>query len=90
MFEDLIPLAQAQTPAPPPGLFDDLIPAGAAAGGISDVPRGPDELAPTRSTASADLASGNINENGAQERSLAGRILPLEATCKPHVNGKAR
>src|SRR5262249_13822541 len=30
MFEDLIPSAQAQTPAPGPGLFDDLIPAGAA------------------------------------------------------------
>ena len=33
MFEDLIPSAQAQTLAPTPGLFDDLIPAGAAAGG---------------------------------------------------------
>src|SRR5262249_33555342 len=32
MFEDLVPSAQAETPAPPPGLFDDLIPAGAAAG----------------------------------------------------------
>jgi hypothetical protein len=32
MFEDLIPSASAQTPAPPPGPFDDLIPAAAAAG----------------------------------------------------------
>jgi hypothetical protein len=31
MFEDLVPSAPAQTPAPPPGLFDDLIPQSAAA-----------------------------------------------------------
>jgi hypothetical protein len=33
MFEDLIPSASGQTPAPPPGMFDDLIPAG---GGFRD------------------------------------------------------
>ena len=42
MFEDLIPSASGQTPAPPPGMFDDLIPAGGAvgtvAGGISGDP----------------------------------------------------
>jgi hypothetical protein len=27
MFEDLIPPASGQMPAPPPGMFDDLIPA---------------------------------------------------------------
>jgi hypothetical protein len=27
MFEDLIPAASGQTPAPPPGMFDDLVPA---------------------------------------------------------------
>src|SRR5262249_10840519 len=35
MFEDLIPSAPAATPAPPPGMFDDLIPAGAAGGGAA-------------------------------------------------------
>jgi hypothetical protein len=35
MFEDLIPSASAQTPAPPPGMFVDLIPAGGEKGGAS-------------------------------------------------------
>jgi phage-Barnase-EndoU-ColicinE5/D-RelE like nuclease3 len=40
MFEDLIPSPPAEAAAPPPGMFDDLIPAGgaaeAAAGGMFD------------------------------------------------------
>jgi hypothetical protein len=35
MFEDLIPAASTQTP-PPPGMFDDLIPAGGAARSSTD------------------------------------------------------
>src|ERR1043166_5014039 len=65
MFEDLIPPASAQTPAPPPGMFDDLIPAsgagGEVAGGMTAVPRGPDGLAPPRSTAGTDPGSEKIN-----------------------------
>lgn len=64
MFEDLIPSAPAQTPAPPPGLFDDLIPAGGAAGVASAakiaVPGGADEQALPRSTAGTDPGEQRI------------------------------
>jgi HNH/ENDO VII superfamily nuclease len=45
MFEDLIPSASAQTSAPPPGLFDDLIPPAGAAGVPSqaDAPSAPSD-----------------------------------------------
>ena len=54
MFEDLIPSAQAQTSAPPHGLFDDLIPAGAAAGGAGGMiaePPGRDATGSNRESA---------------------------------------
>lgn len=72
MFEDLIPTAAAQTPAPPPGLFDDLIPAGgvrgAAAGGISTMPGGSDGLAPSGSAAGNDPDDQTIARPGREEQ----------------------
>jgi hypothetical protein len=63
MFEDLIPPAPAETAAPPPGLFDDLIPAGgagAAAAAKLAVPGGADEQALPRSTAGTDPGDQRI------------------------------
>lgn len=70
MFEDLIPPAPAQTSAPPPGLFDDLIPAASAAS-LVDAPSGPraalsstrlfDDLIPTAGAASG-VAGGMSSE----------------------------
>ena len=64
MFEDLIPSASAQTPAPPPGMFDDLIPAGGAAGaaarGRTAASGDPDGLAPVQSKAGSDPDSEGI------------------------------
>ena len=64
MFEDLVPSAQAATPAPPPGVFDDLIPAGAgadaAAAGKLAAPGGADEQALPRSTAGTDPGDESI------------------------------
>lgn len=58
MFEDLVSSASAQTPAPQPGLFDDLIPANTAAGVASAAklaaPERADEQALPRSTAGTD------------------------------------
>ncbi|MBV8753356.1 MAG: hypothetical protein JO328_10920 [Hyphomicrobiales bacterium] len=68
MFEDLIPSAQAQTPAPPSGLFDDLIPRGGAGGGaVADAPS-------TRSAASppAGLFDDLIPAGGAAAGTAAG------------------
>jgi A nuclease of the HNH/ENDO VII superfamily with conserved LHH len=63
MFEDLIPSASAQTPAPS-GMFDDLIPAGGAAGGIAGgitaAPGGPDRFASPRSMAGTDPGGERI------------------------------
>jgi hypothetical protein len=64
MFEDLVPSAPAQTPAPPPGVFDDLIPSGAAAGVASAAklaaPERADEQALPRSTAGTDPGDERI------------------------------
>jgi Barnase-EndoU-ColicinE5/D-RelE like nuclease len=74
MFEDLIPSAPAPTP-PPPGLFDDLIPAGGAiggvAGGLAAAPEGPDELALPRSTARTDPGGANIKPSDAGGQPVA-------------------
>jgi hypothetical protein len=62
MFEDLVPPAPAQPPAPPPGVFDDLIAAGtpAAAAGKLAAPGGAGEPALPRSTAGTDPGDASI------------------------------
>jgi hypothetical protein len=65
MFEDLIPSAPAATP---PGMFDDLIPAGgvagAAGGGVFAAPGGADRLASPRATAGTDPGDERIDASG--------------------------
>ncbi len=72
MFEDLIPSAQAQTPAPPSGVFDDLIPPGANAADAAKfaVPERADEPALPRSTAGTDPGEQTV-ERPARDGQLA-------------------
>ena len=71
MFEDLIPSAPAATPAPPPGLFDDLIPAGAAGGGMFAVAERTDGLASPRSTPGTDPGDERIGASGRNNQPAA-------------------
>lgn len=87
MFEDLVPSAPAQTPAPPPGLFDDLIPAGGAnggrAGGLFAAPGRADEQALPRSTADTDPGDRIIEasqRNGQLAAGPAGQPADRDAT----------
>jgi len=88
MFEDLIPPASAQTPGPSPGMFDDLIPAGGAAGGmagaITAAPQGPEGLPLPLSTPSTDPDQEKIEapeQNSAPAAPISG--LPTAGTSQP-------
>jgi Barnase-EndoU-ColicinE5/D-RelE like nuclease len=90
MFEDLVPSASAQTSAPPPGLFDDLIPAGGAAGVAQAAkvaaPGGADEPALPRSTAGTDPGDERIEapaRNGQLAVALSGQTNAGDATSAP-------
>ncbi|MBV9559166.1 MAG: hypothetical protein JOY90_01690 [Bradyrhizobium sp.] len=90
MFEDLIPSASAQTSAPPPGLFDDLIPAGDA-GGVAQAakvaaPGGADEPALPRSTAGTDPGDDRIEaptRKGQLAVALSGQTNAGDDTSAP-------
>jgi len=86
MFEDLIPSASAQTPTPPPGMFDDLIPSsGAAAAAAAKVaaPGGADEQTLPRSTAGTDPGDESIEppaRNGQSAVALSGQANSFDGT----------
>jgi hypothetical protein len=75
MFEDLIPSAPAPTPAPSPGMFDDLIPASGASGGLGGAmfagPGRTDGLASPRSTAGTDPGDERIDASGRNGQTAA-------------------
>jgi hypothetical protein len=80
MFEDLIPAASAQTPPPPSGMFDDLIPAEPPSGfaaAVTDIPR---EVAATTREAWEDLRRALPSSLGG-ERNMASEG-PLESLTR--------
>src|SRR5262249_1563518 len=82
MFEDLVPSAQAQTPAPPPGPFDDLIPAsgeaGRAGGIVAEPPAGTEPRASVGSVLqqlAIGVPEGGLSTAGTASDVMSGNFL---------------
>jgi phage-Barnase-EndoU-ColicinE5/D-RelE like nuclease3 len=86
MFEDPIPSAAGATSAPPPGLFDDLIPAGGdanaapqAAGTKEQTSIAHESSAPSRASPSRGLFDDLIPNGGAGALAAAAKAAPGRA-----------